>query len=134
MTAEIIIGIGGLALAVLTYFAGVWRTEKRLSKEDREKRVRSVFEKYMDFRSRGKSSGLDGLKRAGASSLSTHDEILEVIDLIINHGEDNPLGRKRLHLFEGVDLKKFFDYATKHRIIFFRTPVEQVIEDSQRNT
>jgi hypothetical protein len=50
MTDEILIGFGGLPISVLTYFAGVWRTERRHSKEDREARVRRVFAKDMEFR------------------------------------------------------------------------------------
>ena len=133
MTAEILIGICGLILSVLTYFAGVWRTEKRLSREDRERRVRSVFDKYMDFRRRNYTGGLDGLQKAGAATLNSHNEILEVIDLVTGHGETHPLGQNQLHLFEGVDLKKFFDYAAKQRVNFLRTPLERVIEDSRRN-
>lgn len=133
MTVEILIGICGVVISVLTYLLGVRRREKRLSREDRERRVRSVFDKYMDFRKRNFTGGLDGLQKAGAATLDSHDEIQEVIDLVTGHGETHPLGQNQLHLFEGVDLKKFFDYAAKQRVNFLRTPLEQVIEDSRTN-
>jgi len=41
MTNEILIGVCGLVLSVRTYFAGVWCTERRHDKEDREARVLS---------------------------------------------------------------------------------------------
>lgn len=50
MTTEILIGIGGLLLSVLTYFAGVHRTEKRLSKDERNTRIQKVLDKYMNFK------------------------------------------------------------------------------------
>ena len=134
MTVGILIGIGGLVLSVLTYFAGVWRTEKRLNREDRETRIRSVFNQYMAFRRRNYTSGLDGLLKAGAATLNSHDETLELIDRIKRHGEKNPLGQRQLHLFEGVDLKTFFDYAAEHRINFFQASLEQVIEESRGRT
>lgn len=131
MSEGMLIGIGGLVLSVLTYFAGVWRTEKRLSKEDRQKRIRAVFDRYMDFRKSNYTGGLDGLQKAGAATLCSHDEIEEMMRLVTNHGESHPLGQGKLHLFKGVDLKKFFDCAAKQRVDFHRTSPEQVIKESQ---
>jgi hypothetical protein len=94
MKTEFIIGIGGLLLAVLTYFAGVWRTGRRLSREDREKRVQRVFQKYMGFRSSNYTGGYDGLKKAGIATLASNNEIDELFHLIIAYGEAHPLGEK----------------------------------------
>jgi hypothetical protein len=129
MKTEVIIGIGGLLLAVLTYFAGVWRTERRLSKEDREKRIQRVFQKYMGFRNSNYTGGFDGLQKAGIATLANNDEINELFDLIIAHGEKHPLGKKQLHLFETVDLKSFFDFTAKRRINFLQISIEKIIED-----
>jgi hypothetical protein len=63
MTNEILIGIGGLILGVLTYFAGVWRTEKRHATQDRDARIRLVFERYMGFRRTNYTGGYDGLQK-----------------------------------------------------------------------
>jgi hypothetical protein len=131
MMGEILIGIGGLLLSILTYFAGVWRTEERLSKEERNSRIQRVFDPYMEFRRSNYTSGFDGLQKAGVATLQSDEEIPELIELIGNHGETNPLGRNSAHLFESVDLKKFFDYAAWGHVNFFRTPIEEVIDKSQ---
>lgn len=92
MTNEILIVLAGLVLSVLMYFAGVWRTERRHAKEDRETRVRRVFEKYMEFRRSNYTGGYDGLQKAGISTLASNGEVQELLDLIVAHGERHPLG------------------------------------------
>ncbi len=128
---EILIGIVGLLLSVLTYFAGVWSTEERLSKEERNSRIQRVFDQYMEFRRSKYTSGFGGLQKAGVSTLQSDEEIRELIELIGNHGETNPLGTNSAHLFESVDLKKFFDYTAWGQVNFYRTPIEEVIDRSQ---
>jgi len=131
MMGEILIGIVGLLLSILTYFAGVWRTEDRLSKEEQNSRIQRVFDRYMEFRRSKTTSGCDGLQKAGVSTLQSDEEIRELIELIGNHGETNPLGTNSAHLFESVDLKKFFDYTAWGHVNFYRTPIEEVIDRSQ---
>jgi hypothetical protein len=126
MTIEILIGTGGLLLSVLTYFAGVQRTQKRLSKDERNSRIQEVLNKYMGFRRTNYTDGLDGLKKAGIATLTSDSEMRELIDLIVKHGEDSPLGGKA-HLFNTVDLKAFFDYAVKNQIDFFSVKLEDII-------
>ncbi len=128
---EILIGIVGLLLSVLTYFAGVWSTEERLSKEERNSRIQRVFNQYMEFRRSKYTSGFGGLQKAGVSTLQSDEEIRELIELIGNHGETNPLGTNSAHLFESVDLKKFFDYTAWGHVDFYRTPIKEVIDRSQ---
>lgn len=127
MKSEILIGLAGLVLSVLTYFAGVQRTQKRLSREERNARIQKVLDKYMAFRRSNYTSGLDGLEKAGAATLMSDDEVRELISLIVKHGEDNPLG-SRAHLFDTVDFKEFFDYVINNRIDFFNTRAEDIIE------
>lgn len=134
MTNELIIGIGGLLLSVLTYFAGVWRTEKRLAAEDRQTRVRRVFEKYMGLRGTNRTGGYDGLQKSGISTLRSNEEIQELINLIVAHGEIHPLGSDHEKVFNGVDLRKFFLYAAERQVNFLKTPVEDVIRDSGGKT
>jgi hypothetical protein len=128
MINEIFIGIAGLILLVLTYFAGVWRTERRYRKLDKKDRLDAVLNKYMDFRHTNYTSGLDGLQKAGIAILHTDSEIRELVDRIIAHGEKNPLGSKGL--LDSVDLKIFFDYAAKKGINFHMTRVEEIIKES----
>ena len=127
MTSEILIGIGGLLLSVLTYFAGVHRTEKRLSKDERNTRIQKVLDKYMNFRRANYTSGLDGLQKAGIATLFTDDEIIELIDMIIKHGEKNPLGRYQESLSK-VGLKKFFDFTANQNINFYDLSAEEIIK------
>jgi hypothetical protein len=127
MSNELLIGLGGLVLGVLSYFAGVHRTEKRLRSDDRALRIRRVFDRYMGFRSSNYTGGYDGLQKAGAATLASHEEILELVQLIVAHGEKHPLGSNYDQAFAGVDLKAFFEYAASNRVNFLRTPIEEVI-------
>jgi len=130
MSNEILIGIGGLILSVLTYFAGVSRTKKQLSVQDREERVCRVLDKYMEFRRTSNTSGLDGLQKAGIATLESNAEVTELLNRIVAHGEHHPLGSDHATVFLGVDLPRFFRYAAQNRVNFFRTSIEQVIKDS----
>ena len=133
MTAEVVIGLAGLVLSILTYFAGVRRTEKRLRVEEKQNRIRGVFEKYMEFRRRNYTAGFDGLQKACAVTLASDSEIRELADLIVKHGENDPLDRKSGQ-YSSVDFKAFFDYAVEERVNFLRTPVAEVVERSQKKT
>ena len=125
MEDEILIGIAGLVLSALMYFAGVKRTEKRLQKEDKESRIDAVFSRYMDFRRTNKTGGCDGLLKAGVATLESNFEIRELATRIVNHGEKNPING-----LDTVDLKILFTYAAKNGINFLRKPVEEIIEES----
>lgn len=111
----IIVGIGGLILAVLTYFAGVYRTEKQYKSQEKGKRIEDVVNRYMEFRRTNKTAGLDGLQKSGIATLNSDAEISEVADLIIKYGENDPLQRSALPM-DKVDLKVFFTEAAKKRV------------------
>lgn len=128
MNTEILIGLGGLILSVLTYFAGVHRTERRLLKKERDNRIRTVFNRYMEFRESNYTGGLDGLKKAGIATLTTNEEIYELFELITKHGERHPLSNDK-EVIEKVGLKKFFDYAIEHGVDFLRIPVGEIIRE-----
>lgn len=130
MSNEILIGIGGLVLTVLAYFAGVWRAEKRHAAEDRGARIKHVFDTYMGLRRISRTAGCDGLLKSGISTLKSNEEIQELLELIVRHGENHPLGSNHDNVFQKVDLLKFFEYATQERINFLSVSVEQVIRDS----
>ena len=130
MSNEILIGIGGLILSVLTYFAGVSRTKKQLSLQDREGRICRVLDTYMELRRMGRTSGLDGLQKAGIATLETNAEVIELLGRIVAHGEPHPLGSDHATIILGVDLPRLFRYAAQKRVNFFQTRIEQVIKDS----
>ena len=130
MSNELLIGLGGLVLSVLTYFAGVWRTERRHNTQDCEARVQRVFENYMDFRKRNYTAGYDGAQKAGIATLHSNDEIRAFTELVVNHSEQHPLGSDHAKVFKEVDLLKFFKYAAENRVNFLTTPIEKVIAES----
>ncbi len=134
MTNELLIGIGGLILSVLTYFAGVRRTERRHATEDRETRVRRVFDQYIQFRRTNYTGGYDGLQKAGVATLGSNAEIQELVRLIVAHGEGHPLGSNHDTVFQGVDLLKLFKYAAEKRVNLITTRIEDVIRDSGSKT
>ena len=120
MENELIIGIGGLILAVLTYFAGVYRTEKRYKLQEKNNRIANAVNRYMEFRKTNKTAGLDGLQKAGVANLMNDTEIREAVNLIINYGENDPLQRSALPMDE-IDLKVFFVEANKAKLNFFHS-------------
>ncbi len=130
MSNEVLIGIGGLILSVLTYFAGVWRAESRHATQDKEARIRRVFERYMEFRRTNYTGGYDGLQKSGICTLASNDEITELMNLIVAHGEAHPLGSNHEDVFRSVNLLQFFKFAAEKRVNFVTTPVERVIDES----
>ncbi len=132
MTNELLIGLGGLILSGLTYFAGVWRTERRTAKEDRNARIQRVFDRYMEFRRTNHTGGTDGLQKAGVATLCSNDEILELVELIVHHGEKHPLGADHEMAFSGVNLLSLFSYAAENRVNFLQTPLEEIIKASNQ--
>jgi hypothetical protein len=128
MTNEILLALAAVILPVITYFAGVYRTEKRLNNQDSKDRIDAVLSKYLELRNTGKDSGWNGLKRAGAANLANDQEIREVADRIRNHGEKYPLN-SNIDL-DSVDLKILFEGVVKNDLSFRNTPLEQLIEQT----
>jgi len=132
MKNEIVIGIGALLLAVLTYFAGVYRTERRYKKQAKEKRIENVINRYMEFRKANETAGLDGLQRAGVGTLKNDKEIREVVDTIMKYGETDPLQRPALEM-DGIDLKVFFEEAAKKKLNFFHSKNLRIFIEKIKN-
>ncbi len=125
MLNEIIIGLGGLILSVLMFFAGVIRTKKRYDKEDKANRVEAVFDRYMEFRKTNHTGGYDGLLRSGVATLKSDAEIRDLAGKITSHGEKTPIGE-----LDGVDLKKLFTYAANNNVNLLREPINDIVEQS----
>jgi len=103
-TAEFIIGLGGLVLAVLTYFAGVergkrYRTQdqqiRQLERQEdhavrleseRENRITKALESYRALVHSTQSSNLNGMLRAGVLSLESSDEVAHACQRIKSEG------------------------------------------------
>jgi len=108
MKSEIITGIGGLILAALTYFAGVYRTEKRYKNQQREKRI-ADFVKNFFSQYEGAGVAIPLLIPAGINNLSDDEEIQEALITLKNRLGIHPL-RDRNSEIEIIGYKKFFDY------------------------
>src|SRR5882724_2799814 len=85
--------------------------EKRHNAQERDTRIRRVFDQYMQLRRTNQTSGYDGLQKAGAATLQSHEEVEEVLHLVVAHGEAHPLGANHKFMFSGVDLLRLFKYA-----------------------
>ena len=110
MTSALLIGLGGLILSALTYFAGVQRTERRHEKGEKESRINHVVDFYVKASQAHMDSGLSGLMKAGIGTLKNDQEIREACQRIINHGEHSPLAAIQKFSSE-IDLFIFFQKA-----------------------
>lgn len=127
---EIIITVVGFVLSVLTYFAGVKRTEMRHQSQDREERIKYVFQSYMKLRKSNATGGYDGLYKAGIATLQSNNEVDDLIKRIVANGELHPLGSDRVTVFQDVNILDLFKYIAQNRINLLLTPIEKVIKDS----
>ncbi len=125
MDDKVIIGIGGLIISVLSYFAGVIRTDLKYEKQERDSRIKNVFDKYMGFRKTNYTGGYDGLLKAGVATLKDDREIREVYTLIVKHAERPPL---EIGKFDNIDLKAFFDFVIENKIDFLGISIEKILQ------
>lgn len=133
-TQELIIGIAALVLPVLTYFAGVYRTERRYSREQSETRISRVLGTYIDMSRSLTSKGFHALIKAGVSTLESNQEVRTLLTQITQHGENNPLG-KHQELLHEVDLHVFFETARELEYDFIHkgTPEKVVRQMGNRS-
>ncbi|MDX6770018.1 MAG: hypothetical protein SF051_10840 [Elusimicrobiota bacterium] len=111
---NLLIGLGGLILSVLTYFAGVWRTERQNEASDSEARITRVLNNYVQASQAGKRNGYHGLSHAGVGTLRNDAEIRELLDRIRKHGQPwDPRAQ-----LEGIDTFEFFQTAIARNINF----------------
>jgi hypothetical protein len=82
----------------------------------------------MEFRRTNYTGGYGGLQKSG--TLASNEEITELRNLIVAHGEAHPLGSGHEVVFKNVDLLQFFRFAAEKRVNFVTTPVERVINES----
>lgn len=88
---ELMIGIGGLILAGLTYFAGIQRKRYLARKESRERRIENVVQKYLALDDRHRRTGIHDLLLSGVLTLANTDEVKTVCARIALHGRPSPL-------------------------------------------
>jgi hypothetical protein len=77
VAVEKLLDFGKLILPILTYFAGVNRTQKKFAKDARDSRINKVVDAYL---SEAKNhTSFHGLMRAGVCSLTSSLEIGELL-------------------------------------------------------
>jgi hypothetical protein len=111
---ELLVGLAGLFLSVLTYFAGVLRTERRHARSDSVARITKVLDAYIASAREGRANGFHGLVIAGVATLRSDREIRELIDCIVQH---DPRWDPRPTL-KDVDTHKFFRAAIERQYNF----------------
>lgn len=111
---ELLISLGGLLLSVLTYFAGVLRTERRHARDDREARITRVLDAYIADARVGRANGFHGLVGAGVGTLMSDAEIRELMDRIVQYGQ----GWDPRPILQGVDMYEFFKTAANRKYNF----------------
>jgi len=138
-TNPIILGVGGIVIAVLTYFATNWwnnerhqdamqnaeklhkealrKAERQYDEENSEQRIRKVVENYLRFREKRENGGLGGMQKAGVGNLANDAEIRKAAEMIMNTGRKDPLQIKTSKLHD-VDLKYFFQQVSESGLNF----------------
>ena len=129
MSNELLIGLGGLVVSGLTYFAGVLRAKHRYDTSARDRRIQHVVDLYVEKAQAAVRSGAHGLHKAGVLTLLDDSECREACQRIAGHGERHPLEPYRAQL-GGVDLRELFRLGdAKERDYFLRhAPVDLLAE------
>ncbi len=128
MSVEITIALGGVILSVLTYFAGVHRTEKRLNKQESIDRIDAAVNQYLELRRSGRDSGWSAALKSGFANLESDTEIREAARIIEGHGEKSPISTKEN--IDAVNLKVLFEYVAKNQLGFNNNPLNLLIEQA----
>ncbi|MBI4632297.1 MAG: hypothetical protein HY742_00165 [Deltaproteobacteria bacterium] len=131
MSAEIIIGIGGLLLSVLTYFAGVVRTERRYKSQLKERRiddfVNVFFSKY-----KGAGVVIELLTSSGIHNMQNDDEIMAALETLRNRLGFHPL-RNWNDDIRAIGYKKFFDFVLGNKVQLNPGTITMAINDMQKH-
>jgi hypothetical protein len=105
-----------ILISVLMFLAGVYLTNRYHTRHDKKERIETVLAAYMEFRTSNITSGLAGLQKAGVAMLRSTAEIKQVAELIIKHGELDPLQRSPFPELDHIDLRLFFNKAARERL------------------
>jgi hypothetical protein len=125
---EIVPIIVAIGVPVLIFLIGIYINKNRHKRQERQKRIDNVVNRYMQFRRANEASGLIGLQNSGIANLKDDAEIREAVNKIINYGERDPL-KNSPHPMDNIDLKTFFDEARKTKLNYFQSrQVKQLID------
>lgn len=115
MTAEIVIGVLGLVLSVVTYWAGVRHEKRRQSQDDSEVRINKVVDEYQELFQPRKDHGVPALIEAGALLLTSDQEIREVCRRLDLRNNTSPLEPWAEEL-QSMNLLQFFQAIRDHKL------------------
>lgn len=125
MTSQLLVGLGGLVLSVLTYFAGAQRAKRRYDSQARDRRIQYVADLYVKNSQASIRSGPHGLHKAGILTLRDDSECREACERIAGHGERHPL-KPYCEQLKGVDLHELFRMGDEasHEYFLGHSPIE----------
>ncbi|MCX6992647.1 MAG: hypothetical protein NT011_05810 [Kiritimatiellaeota bacterium] len=115
MTIEIIIGIAGVVLAVLTYFAGVQRTKQQYEQDDVESRINRLVDAYHSDASKYRYYPLRRLINSGVLLLRSDKEIREACRRLELRNSRSPL-EPHAEALSNVDLHVFFQAIKEYKL------------------
>jgi len=122
----VIVAVMSCLISLWIYFAKRTGDIKRDEMNQRSKRIERVVDSYVRLADSRKSTGFDGLIKAGVNTLFSSEEVTDVCLTIFQRGRKNPLGKYEDDLSK-VDLLEFFKLAAKKGI--YNTTVEDLIKE-----
>ncbi len=106
--------------------------ERALERERQEQEMASkVADEYVDMARRRYDSGITAVARLGLAALGSDALIRRAIEEMRVRSNTDPWSGKAA-LMEDLDLVAFFRYVREHRVKFFNTTVESVVEEVRR--
>ncbi len=122
----------GIFCTLLGTFIGYRLAKSKKEKDDRLQIIRDVAEKYRHFVETNKTSGIDGLIRAGITRLRNNSEIKESIKIIMLYGNRDPLSSFRDKLFN-KDIHNFLNIIQKNNLdIWKQKDIEIAITETKK--
>lgn len=115
MDNSLIIGISGVILSAITFFIGMWASDRRHKANSSEQRIQNVVDSYQHLYVPRKAGGMSALLQSGVLLLNNDKEVritCKRLDLINGF---SPLSPHDIRL-ESVDLLAFFSVMRKHEI------------------
>ena len=118
MNMEILIAIAGILLSVLTYFAGVQRTERKYREDDASTRQNRVVDYILNIpRGQGNISLIE-LVNGGALELKDENEFIAVLEKLENRNYRPAFPPQIRTALPAGSLFEFLGWFSKNRLKF----------------
>lgn len=122
----------GVVCALLGGLVGHLLTRAAKRTDDREALIKDVAEKYRHLREINKTSGPDGLMKAGVCRLRDASEVERAVSIIKNFGNKDPLAPLRERLL-GKDVHHFFTVLRDGRLNMHQAKdLEQALQETRQ--